>query len=101
MSVSDAGEGDDATWPSSSCTVPGAVLTGFVLATAPVLSPAVALFVGIDSGGYAPSGPGLAALMLVLWLLNGPLGPVTEELYSCGHLLPRIERDGGWAPVGG
>ena len=163
--------------------LPGAVLTGFVLLTAPVLSPALALFAGIavvtapmelgylafyahrttgswsplkavayrsklplgrlvalgvalatwflalvlpwnafldawladhlfgwmpsaltdmastDSGGDAPTGLSLAALMFVLWLLNGLLGPVTEELYFRGHLLPRIERFGGWAPV--
>jgi membrane protease YdiL (CAAX protease family) len=35
----------------------------------------------------------------VLWLLNGLLGPVTEELYFRGHLLPRIDRFGAWAPV--
>jgi membrane protease YdiL (CAAX protease family) len=163
--------------------LPGAALTGFVLLMAPVLSPALALFLGIgvvvapmelgylalyarrttgswsplravayrtkvplgrlvalagalatwflvlllpwnvfldawladhlfgwmpsaltdlastDSGGDTPTGLGLVALMLVLWLLNGLLGPVTEELYFRGHLLPRIERLGRWAPV--
>jgi membrane protease YdiL (CAAX protease family) len=163
--------------------LPGAALTGFVLLTAPALSPAVALFLGIgvviapielgylavyahrstgrwsplgavayrekvpvrrlvalgaalaawflllvlpwnfvldawlaehlfgwmpssitdmattDSGGDTPSGLGLVAVMVVLWLLNGLLGPVTEELYFRGHLLPRIDRFGRWAPV--
>jgi membrane protease YdiL (CAAX protease family) len=163
--------------------LPGAVLTGFVLLTAPALSPAVALFLGIgvviapmelgylavyarrttgswsplkavayrtklplgrllalgaalaawflvlvlpwnvfldawladhlfgwmpsaitdmastDSGGDTPTGIGLAVLLVVLWLLNGLLGPVTEELYFRGHLLPRIDRFGRWAPV--
>jgi membrane protease YdiL (CAAX protease family) len=49
--------------------------------------------------GGTPSGPGLAVLLVALWLLNGLLGPVTEELYFRGHLLPRIERFGRWAPV--
>jgi membrane protease YdiL (CAAX protease family) len=163
--------------------LPGAALTGFVLLTAPVLSPALALFLGIgvviapielgylavyahrttghwsplravayrekvpvrrllplavalaawflllvlpwslfldswmadhlfgwmpssitdmastDSGGDTPSGLGLIALISVLWLLNGLLGPITEELYFRGHLLPRIDRFGRWAPV--
>jgi membrane protease YdiL (CAAX protease family) len=163
--------------------LPGAALTGFVLLTAPALSPAVALFLGIaiviaplelgylavyahrstgrwsplasvayrekisgrrvatyaaalaawflllvlpwnifldawladhlfgwmpssitemastDSGGDTPSGGGLVALIIVLWLLNGLLGPITEELYFRGHLLPRIDRFGRWAPV--
>jgi membrane protease YdiL (CAAX protease family) len=52
-----------------------------------------------DSGGDTPSGLGLVALVIVLWLLNGLLGPVTEELYFRGHLLPRIDRFGRWAPV--
>lgn len=52
-----------------------------------------------DSGGDTPSGLGLVALVAVLWLLNGVLGPVTEELYFRGHLLPRIDRFGRWAPV--
>jgi uncharacterized protein len=52
-----------------------------------------------DSGGDTPSGLGLVALVVVLWLLNGLLGPVTEELYFRGHLLPRIDRFGRWAPV--
>ncbi|HSJ94471.1 MAG TPA: CPBP family intramembrane glutamic endopeptidase, partial [Gaiellaceae bacterium] len=33
------------------------------------------------------------------FLLNGFLGPVTEELYFRGHLLPRIDRFGRGAPV--
>lgn len=52
-----------------------------------------------DSDGDVPSGAGLVVLMVVLWLLNGLLGPVTGELYFRGHLLPRLERFGRWAPV--
>jgi membrane protease YdiL (CAAX protease family) len=32
-------------------------------------------------------------------LANGIAGPVVEELYFRGYLLPRIARLGGWAPV--
>ena len=32
-------------------------------------------------------------------LLNGLLGPIVEELYFRGYLLPRISRLGAWAPL--
>jgi membrane protease YdiL (CAAX protease family) len=32
-------------------------------------------------------------------LLNGIVGPVVEELYFRGHLLPRLSRFGRWAPL--
>jgi membrane protease YdiL (CAAX protease family) len=32
-------------------------------------------------------------------LLNGIVGPIVEELYFRGHLLPRIARFGRWAPL--
>jgi membrane protease YdiL (CAAX protease family) len=37
--------------------------------------------------------------LLVALALNGVLGPVVEELYFRGHLLPRLERFGRGAPV--
>jgi membrane protease YdiL (CAAX protease family) len=44
-----------------------------------------------------------AAALLITWvvglLVNGMAGPVVEELYFRGYLLPRIERLGAWAPV--
>jgi hypothetical protein len=44
-----------------------------------------------------------AAALLITWvfglLANGIAGPVVEELYFRGYLLPRISRLGGWAPV--
>jgi membrane protease YdiL (CAAX protease family) len=52
-----------------------------------------------DTGGETPTGAAILVLAVVLWLLNGLLGPVTEELYFRGHLLPRLERYGRWAPV--
>jgi uncharacterized protein len=42
------------------------------------------------------------AALLITWvtglLLNGVVGPVVEELYFRGYLLPRISRFGAWAP---
>lgn len=32
-------------------------------------------------------------------ILNGILGPIVEELYFRGHLLPRMSRFGRWAPL--
>ena len=32
-------------------------------------------------------------------VMNGFVGPIVEEAYFRGHLLPRISRLGGWAPV--
>ncbi|MBU1878602.1 MAG: CPBP family intramembrane metalloprotease, partial [Chloroflexi bacterium] len=32
-------------------------------------------------------------------VLNGIAGPIVEELYFRGYLLPRISRLGGWAPL--
>lgn len=41
----------------------------------------------------------LVVLLVVAFAFNGFLGPVVEELYFRGHLLPRIDRFGRWAPV--
>lgn len=35
----------------------------------------------------------------LLLVLNGVVGPVVEELYFRGYLLPRIDRLGAWAPL--
>jgi membrane protease YdiL (CAAX protease family) len=32
-------------------------------------------------------------------ILNGIVGPIVEELYFRGHLLPRLSRFGRWAPL--
>jgi membrane protease YdiL (CAAX protease family) len=32
-------------------------------------------------------------------ILNGLVGPIVEELYFRGHLLPRLSRFGRWAPL--
>jgi uncharacterized protein len=43
------------------------------------------------------------AALLVTWgtglLLNGFAGPIVEEVYFRGYLLPRISRFGVWAPI--
>ena len=36
---------------------------------------------------------------MIAFACNGVAGPITEELYFRGHLLPRLERYGRWAPV--
>ena len=41
----------------------------------------------------------VAALLVVAFAFNGIAGPIVEELYFRGHLLPRIDRLGRRAPV--
>jgi uncharacterized protein len=41
----------------------------------------------------------LVAFLALFFVANGIVGPVTEELYFRGHLLPRIDRYGRAAPV--
>jgi uncharacterized protein len=41
----------------------------------------------------------MVVLVIVAFVFNGVVGPVTEELYYRGYLLPRIDRLGRWAPV--
>lgn len=54
-----------------------------------------------DVGAAGESAPvHLVVVMLVVaFVLNGFVGPVVEELYFRGYLLPRIDRLGRWAPV--
>jgi uncharacterized protein len=44
-----------------------------------------------------------AAALIITWLFglvaNGIAGPIVEELYFRGYLLPRISRLGAWAPL--
>jgi len=49
-------------------------------------------------GGLPPTGL-IVALLIIAFVLNGMLGPVTEELYFRGYLLARIDRFGVWAPA--
>ena len=45
------------------------------------------------------SQPALTLTFVLLLVLNGFVGPVVEELYFRGYLLPRIEYLKGWAPL--
>jgi uncharacterized protein len=51
-----------------------------------------------EAGESAPIAA-LLVLVVVAFVFNGVVGPVTEELYFRGFLLPRIDRLGRWAPV--
>lgn len=46
---------------------------------------------------FSRSAIGLTLALLLI--LNGVIGPVVEEMYFRGYLLPRISRYGKWAPV--
>jgi hypothetical protein len=63
----------------------------------PWLPEEILLFARVE--GTAPTGWELAAVVVLAFVCNGFLGPVTEELYFRGHLLPRLERLGRGAPV--
>lgn len=45
------------------------------------------------------TGPLLLLTIALLFILNGFVAPVVEELYFRGYLLPRLARHGRWAPV--
>lgn len=48
----------------------------------------------------AGSSTGVLVVLFVFgFAFNGLAGPIIEELYFRGHLLPRIDRLGRWAPV--
>jgi membrane protease YdiL (CAAX protease family) len=54
-------------------------------------------FINEDLAKYSKDA--LRVTILLGFILNGFLGPITEELYFRGYLLPRISRYGKWAPV--
>lgn len=53
----------------------------------------------VDAGGDSISGVAVVLLVMGFFLLYGIIGPITEELYFRGYLLPRIDRLGWVAPV--
>lgn len=53
----------------------------------------------VESDGEPTSAVVMAIVVVVAVVFNGVVGPVVEELYFRGHLLPRIARFGRWAPV--
>jgi membrane protease YdiL (CAAX protease family) len=56
-------------------------------------------FAVVQTKASAPPTEVLVTVLLSAFLFNGIAGPITEELYFRGHLLPRLERYGRWAPV--
>jgi uncharacterized protein len=53
----------------------------------------------VTSDGEPMSAGALVAFLVLFLLASGLVGPVTEELYFRGHLLPRLERYGRAASV--
>jgi membrane protease YdiL (CAAX protease family) len=56
-------------------------------------------FAVIEESDDPLTGPTLVAFLVIALAFNGIAGPIAEELYFRGHLLPRLERFGRWAPV--
>lgn len=63
------------------------------------LPDAVLSMATVEDGGQTMSTGALIAFVVLFFISNGVVGPVTEELYFRGHLLPRIDRYGRGAPV--
>jgi membrane protease YdiL (CAAX protease family) len=76
------------------------LLEGWVIEQLPSWVPnSILQFAQTNAGGGLPSAGVVAALMVIAFVFNGLVGPMTEELYFRGYLLPRISRYGRWAPV--
>lgn len=71
-------------------------LDDFFIDTAFSWVPAL-FFFDEDFGQYSTT------ILIITWtvglILNGFVGPIVEEIYFRGYLLPRISRFGSWAPV--
>lgn len=65
----------------------------------PVIPDTILQFVQTSTEGGLPSAGMITALIIIAFVFNGFMGPITEELYFRGYLLPRIDRFGKWAPV--
>jgi membrane protease YdiL (CAAX protease family) len=65
----------------------------------PWLPQTIRQFAEPSADGGLPGAGVLVALLVIAFVFNGLLGPVTEELYFRGYLLPRLDRLGPWAPV--
>lgn len=75
-------------------------LEGWVISQLPSWIPdSILQFAQTNADGDLPSTSVMVAFLVIAFLFNGLLGPVTEELYFRGHLLPRIDRYGRMAPV--
>ncbi len=56
-------------------------------------------FSRVEEAGESAPAWALLTVVVVAVVFNGVVGPITEELYFRGFLLPRIDRLGRWAPV--
>jgi membrane protease YdiL (CAAX protease family) len=63
------------------------------------LPDALLQFAVVEEDGGPLSSAALVAFLLIAVVCNGVAGPITEELYFRGHLLPRLAHYGRWAPV--
>lgn len=60
---------------------------------------AILQFSMVEQVGESAPTWALVTVLVVAVVCNGVVGPVVEELYFRGYLLPRIDRLGRWAPV--
>ncbi|MFA9429939.1 lysostaphin resistance A-like protein [Egicoccus sp. AB-alg2] len=60
---------------------------------------AILQFSAVQEAGESAPAAATLVMIVVAFVFNGVVGPVTEELYFRGYLLPRIDRYGRWAPV--
>ncbi|HEX5165334.1 MAG TPA: type II CAAX endopeptidase family protein [Thermomicrobiales bacterium] len=56
-------------------------------------------FALVEGNDDAITGWAFVAFLIIAFACNGVAGPITEELYFRGHLLPRLERYGRGAPI--
>jgi membrane protease YdiL (CAAX protease family) len=97
-------------WPRLAAWAAGLFLVGVVLTGALAIADRAlvgSVFAGLPSWWLvtdptsatgAARGPLLATVAVGL-VMNGFLGPIVEESYFRGYLLPRLSRFGRWAPV--
>ncbi len=77
-----------------------ALLEGWVIdRLSPWVPDSILQFAQMSAEGDLPSAGVIAALLIIAFVFNGLVGPITEELYFRGYLLPRVDRYGIWAPV--
>lgn len=63
------------------------------------LPPELLQFSQTDAAGEPLPTRHLIAFIVVAFIFNGFVGPIVEEHYFRGYLLPRLERYGRWAPL--
>jgi membrane protease YdiL (CAAX protease family) len=76
------------------------LLEGWVIDWLPSWVPdSIRQFAQTNAEGDLPSAGIVAGLLVIAFVFNGLVGPMIEELYFRGFLLPRIDRYGVWAPI--